>query len=76
MKDYPYNVRITIAGVDFTGPGMETEQEAEIMKSNVKGKDEVQNAEVLLTPLEIRGSTPRRGIPDDLLSAVPSLRWQ
>jgi len=47
LNDYPYNVAVTINGVRFTGPGCETESEAESLKrvlgteSTLHGKFEV-----------------------------------
>lgn len=46
-SDYPWNVRISIGGVSFIAPGMESEQEAEAIKSIVESSsDAVDNAEV------------------------------
>jgi hypothetical protein len=44
--DYPWNLRIDVAGVTFTGPGMESKQAAEAIKTNIEQKDAVDNAEV------------------------------
>jgi len=47
MSNYPYNVRITVAGVDFTGPGFETERHAKVVCQNVQGQENIQRAEVI-----------------------------
>lgn len=44
--DYPWNIRIDVAGISFTGPGMESRQIAESMKSNVEQEDSVDKVEV------------------------------
>jgi hypothetical protein len=44
--DYPWNIRIDVAGISFTGPGMESRQTAEAMKANVEQEGSVDRAEV------------------------------
>lgn len=43
---YPWNISIDVGGVTFTGPGMESEMEAEAIKNAVEHKDDVQNVEI------------------------------
>lgn len=43
---YPWNVQINLGGVTFEGPGMETKQEAQAIKSIVEGSEPVDGLEV------------------------------
>lgn len=43
-----WQVRISIANVEFTSDSFETERDALVLKANVEGRDAVQNAEVVL----------------------------
>jgi len=43
MTDYPYNVEIDVAGVTFTGPGMETEQHANVLARNIRERENREN---------------------------------
>lgn len=45
-SEYPWNIRIDVAGVSFTGPGMESRQTAEAMKANIANEESVDNVEV------------------------------
>ena len=46
MSDYSWNVRVTIEGVTFEGPGMESRGTAEAILGLVEDRAEVQSAEV------------------------------
>jgi len=46
-QQYDYNVEIDVGGVTYTGPGMDTEREATIIKEAVSVKDCVQDARVI-----------------------------
>lgn len=45
-SEYPWNIRIDVAGISFTGPGMESRQTAEGMKATVENEEGVDNVEV------------------------------
>jgi hypothetical protein len=38
--DYPWNIRVSLGGVSFTGPGMESEGEARSVASIVEETEE------------------------------------
>jgi hypothetical protein len=44
---YPWNIEIDVEGVTFQGPGMESEQEAETIKSIVESAESVNRCEVV-----------------------------
>lgn len=44
--NYPWNVQINLGGVTFEGPGMETEEEAQAIKSIVESSEPVDGVEV------------------------------
>lgn len=43
---YPWNIRVDVGGVTFTGPGMETQAQAEAVKTKVEASADIQNVEV------------------------------
>lgn len=45
-QEYPWQVRITVNGVDFTGPGCDAKQEAEAIAGLARKADGVDSAEV------------------------------
>lgn len=40
-SSYPWNVRVSLGGVTFEGPGMESEMEAEAIKNAVESSADV-----------------------------------
>lgn len=45
-QNYPYNIRVELGGVTFTGPGMESEMHAQRIKEIVEGSTQVEGVEV------------------------------
>lgn len=45
-QDYDWQLRVTLNGVDFTGPGCATKQEAEALETVVRDADGVKSTEV------------------------------
>lgn len=44
---YPYNIEIDVAGITFTGPGMDTKQEAQVLATNLEGRDTIQDVRMI-----------------------------
>jgi len=45
-QEYDWQLRVTLNGVDFTGPGCATKQEAEALETVVRDADGVESTEV------------------------------
>lgn len=45
-QDYDWQLRVTLNGVDFTGPGCATKQEAQALETVVRDADGVESTEV------------------------------
>jgi uncharacterized membrane protein len=45
-EEYPWNIRINVGGISFTGPGAESRSDARALEKIVQDKDDVQNVEV------------------------------